>query len=73
MSILANPIKDLIIIRVAEPSLIKTEGRIINTQGMIVKRFTLQQGITTVDISTLPSGNYYLQTKAGSSKIILNK
>lgn len=73
ISILTNPAKDAITIKVANASFNRTEARIISMQGITVRKLILQQGITTLDVSNLSTGNYYLQTKAGSKKIIISR
>ena len=71
ISVLTNPVKDFIIINTNDRSLSNTQCTIINTQGAVVKNFTIKQGSQTVEIKDLPSGIYYLRTVNGSSKILI--
>jgi uncharacterized repeat protein (TIGR01451 family) len=69
-----NPVKDRLVIIVKSPSLINSEARLINSAGVIVKKFRLEGiGNQVVSVSTLPVGVYYLQTSEGTEKVVVSK
>jgi hypothetical protein len=43
-------------------------GTVTNLLGQTVKQFTLENVTTTLDISTLPSGIYFIQVKGNGYK-----
>lgn len=70
-TVMTNPVKDLIILNVNDYKLHNTHGSIINTQGSVVKTFTIKQGSQLVALTGLPAGIYYIRTAGGSEKFLL--
>jgi hypothetical protein len=68
-----NPGNSWMNIKVLVTSLINTSARIINDAGIEVKDFIIQDNLQTIDVSSLLPGVYYIQTKLGSKKIIIDK
>jgi uncharacterized repeat protein (TIGR01451 family) len=73
VSILSNPIKDLLVISTSDRTLDHTKASIINIQGSVVKTFIVKEGGQTIDIKDLPAGIYFLKTINGSKKIFISK
>jgi len=69
--VLKNPAKHQLQLKVNATSLNHTAASLVNAQGNIVKRFILLQGSQTIDITSLHSGLYYLQTISGTKKIVV--
>ncbi len=67
----ANPVNELLVINAINPSLIKTEATLINSAGVVVKRFVLNGASQTVAVSNLPAGSYYLRTQQGSERVVI--
>ena len=66
-----NPAKHQLKLNVIAASLNNTIANVLNAQGMIMKTFTLKQGYQTIDITGFATGVYYLQTKIGSHKLVI--
>jgi uncharacterized repeat protein (TIGR01451 family) len=71
--VLNNPVKDIINIKTDDESLNNTAATLINSAGIVVKRFVMHTGTQTVDVNSLPAGGYYLQTQESSLKVIIAK
>jgi uncharacterized repeat protein (TIGR01451 family) len=71
--VLNNPVKDIITIKTNDESLNNTAATIINSAGIVVKRFVMHTSTQTIDVSSLPAGGYYLQTQSNSLKVIIAK
>ncbi|MFY7964661.1 MAG: DUF7619 domain-containing protein, partial [Chitinophagaceae bacterium] len=71
INISPNPAKNILNIIVYSTKLNNTAAKIINVKGQIVKTFILTQGNTTIDISGIAAGIYYLQSNEGSKKIMV--
>ena len=71
ISIVANPTKNQLQLKVNSSSLNNTNASLANAQGRVVKRFILKQGNLTIDISNLTAGVYYLQSNEGSRKVVV--
>ncbi len=69
--IVENPARHQLKLNVIASSLNNTIASVLNAQGKIVKAFTLKQGYQTIDISGFADGVYYLQTKIGSHKLVV--
>lgn len=69
-SLLNNPVKDELSIVITDESLSNSTATIYNAQGLKIKTFVLKNGVTVVNIASLPSGTYYLVTKNGSLKFV---
>jgi uncharacterized repeat protein (TIGR01451 family) len=69
--VLQNPVKHQLKLNNVSSKLNNTNASLINAQGRIVKRFVLQQGYQTIDISGIAAGVYYLQSNEGSKKVII--
>jgi uncharacterized repeat protein (TIGR01451 family) len=66
-----NPVNDKLVINAINPSLINTEAALINSVGVVVKRFVLNGASQTVAVGNLPAGAYYLRTLQGSEKVVI--
>jgi uncharacterized repeat protein (TIGR01451 family) len=69
--VLINPAKNKISIKTSAPSLTNTIAKIINSEGLVVCSFALQQGIQTIDVSKLSAGFYYIKTDLVTRKIVI--
>jgi hypothetical protein len=69
--VLQNPVKHQLKLNVVSNKLNNTNASLTNAQGRIVKRFVLQQGYQTIDISGIAAGVYYLQSNEESKKVII--
>ncbi len=67
----ANPVNEKLVINAINPSLINTEATLINSSGVVVKRFVLNGASQTVGVGNLPAGPYYLRTQQGSEKVMI--
>ena len=68
-----NPVQNEIVLNSIIPSLLHTEGVLVNTVGAVVKRFTIHALIQTIAVNELPSGMYYLKTTQGNEKVIISR
>ena len=66
----ANPLNDKLVINAINPSIINTEATLINSVGVVVKRFVLKASTQNVDVSALPAGLYVVHTQMGSEKVM---
>jgi hypothetical protein len=69
--VLQNPVKHQLKLNVISNKLNNTNASLINAQGRVVKRFVLQLGYQTIDISGFAAGVYYLQSNEGSKKLVV--
>ncbi len=69
----SNPVKDKLIITGINSSLLNTETRIVNSMGVVVKRFMINSASQIINVSTLPAGLYYLHTQQGSVKVLIER
>lgn len=60
-----------LIISSSDKELDDSEAYLINVQGALVKKLMIKPGITTLKVPDLASGLYYLNTKKGTYKILL--
>lgn len=60
-----------LIISSSDNELDDSEAYLINVQGALVKKLMIKHGITTLKVPDLASGLYYLNTKKGTYKILL--
>lgn len=60
-----------LIISSSDKELDDSEAYLINVQGALVKKLMIKRGITTLKVPDLASGLYYLNTKKGTYKILL--
>ncbi len=67
----ANPVNDKLVINAINPSLLNTEAALINSAGVVVKRFVLNGASQTVVVDNLPAGTYYLRTQQGSERVVI--
>ncbi len=67
----ANPVNDKLVINAINPSLLNTEAALINSVGVVVKRFVLNGASQTVGVGNLPAGSYYLRTQQGSERVVI--
>ncbi|RED96166.1 choice-of-anchor B family protein [Marinoscillum furvescens] len=63
--IFPNPVKDQFQMQLPNASMV----RIMNLAGQVLYRSTRESGITTVDISHLPSGQYFVWVTTGDTHI----
>lgn len=71
VSILSNPVKDILIVNTTDRTLNNTPANIFNVQGAVVKTFIIKEGSQSVDIKELPAGIYYLRAKTGVNRIFV--
>lgn len=71
ISVLTNPVKDVIILNCTNNSLNHTQARLINSNGTVVRSFLMQPGRQYIDVKGLPTGIYYLRTETGNSRILV--
>ena len=71
LKVLENPAKHQLKLNVISSSLNNTIASVLNAHGKTMKTFTLKQGYQTTDITALAAGIYYLQTKVGSKKLVV--
>ncbi len=71
LSILSNPVRDVVSIATNDQALNNSSCKIINSQGAVVKTFIIRQGSQTIDVKGLPAGIYYLKTSSGSNRILI--
>jgi len=71
--VLINPVTTKLSIKIIAPLLTNTVANIFNSEGKIVKSFTLRQGTQTIDVSNLSSGLYYIKTELVTRKIMINR
>ncbi len=67
----ANPVNEKLVINAINPSLLNTEAALINSVGVVVKRFVLNGASQTVGVGNLPAGSYYLRTQQGSERVVI--
>ncbi|MEO8771548.1 MAG: hypothetical protein ABI402_15750 [Ferruginibacter sp.] len=70
--VLSNPTKNTLSLIMTDATLVNTPASIINEQGLVVKRFVLNDGLQNIDVSILSTGIYYLKTAATIKKIVIN-
>lgn len=68
-----NPVKTKLQLLITDNSLINTQASIVNSNGIIVKKFNIISALQNVNVGELANGTYYLQTTIGSKKIIIAK
>lgn len=73
ISLLNNPVKDVLNIAVTDASLKNTMARIISVQGAVVKTIYLTNDIETINIGNLSAGSYILETRAGSMQFVITR
>jgi uncharacterized repeat protein (TIGR01451 family) len=66
ISILNNPVTDILQVNIADVSLSGTMAFVIDSKGAVVKQFILQSGIQQLSVKNLSSGLYYLKTNKGA-------
>lgn len=66
-----NPTRHQLKLNIVSDKLNNTRASIVNAQGKVAKRFVLQEGYQSIDISGIAAGAYYLQSNDGSRKIII--
>jgi uncharacterized repeat protein (TIGR01451 family) len=71
LMVVKNPTKNQLKLNVISNKLNNTNTSLINAQGRVVKRFVLQLGYQTIDISGIAAGVYYLQSNEGSKKVVV--
>ena len=71
--VITNPAKNLINIKTTALSLTNTSAEIINSEGAVVRNFTLQQGLQTIDVSELAEGFYYIKTNLVTRKVVISR
>ncbi len=71
VSILNNPVTDILQINIADASLSGTTAFVIDSKGAVVKQIVLQSGIQKVSVKNLADGMYYLKTSKGSVGFIV--
>ncbi|MEI2750819.1 MAG: hypothetical protein V9E88_18935 [Ferruginibacter sp.] len=71
VSILNNPVTDILQINIADASLSGTTAFVIDSKGAVVKQIVLQSGIQQVSVKNLADGMYYLKTSKGSVGFIV--
>ena len=70
--VLSNPTKNTLSLINTDATLVNTAATIINEQGVVVKKFILNDGLQNIDVSNLSTGVYYLKTAVNTKKIIIN-
>ena len=71
VSILNNPVTDMLQLNVVDESLSGTAAYVIDSKGATVKQFVLKSGIQQVPVKNLSDGLYYLKTSKGSVSFIV--
>jgi uncharacterized repeat protein (TIGR01451 family) len=71
LMVVKNPTKNQLQLKVITNKLNNINASLVNAQGKVVKRFVLQQGNQTIDITGIAAGVYYLQSNEGSKKIVV--
>lgn len=71
--IAANPVKTQLIVTGVNTSLFNSEATIVNSIGVVVKRFVLKTATQTIDVSALPAGLYVVHTSMGSEKVMIER
>ncbi len=69
--IVNNPAVNFVTVKNNTTALINTEAKILDGHGAIVKRFILQAGTQSIDVSNLPAGGYYIETLTTPLKFII--
>ncbi|MEO6670485.1 MAG: T9SS type A sorting domain-containing protein [Ferruginibacter sp.] len=72
ITVLTNPTKNTLSIITTDAALLNTTASIINQQGVVVKRFVLNDGLQHIDVSNLSAGAYYFKTSLITKKIVIN-
>ena len=67
LDIYPNPTSDFI--QIVSPK--TTNASIFNMKGLLVKNFSLNSGINTINLGQLSSGNYMLYSEGNSYSIIV--
>ncbi|MGG9971218.1 DUF7619 domain-containing protein [Ferruginibacter sp. SUN002] len=66
-----NPGRNNLTLNVTDKDLINTEALFVNSNGQLIKKIILKQGLQHTDINNVSKGIYYLQTKQGNKKVIV--
>ncbi|UEG50951.1 T9SS type A sorting domain-containing protein [Ferruginibacter lapsinanis] len=73
IAVFPNPASQWIKIQTANNGAGNNWVRLLNSQGVLVKKLLLQQGTQTMDLRSLTAGVYYLQTPFGAKKVMIVK
>lgn len=66
ISVFPNPAKDFISLRVAQQLSGRIEVSLLSIDGKLMKQTVLTNGVSQLDVSTLPQGNYMLKIQSRS-------
>ena len=70
-SVRNNPVRGILHLEVADQTLINTLAVLINSEGRIVKRFVIKDAATTLNVSDLAAGVYFLKMRSGTKRILI--
>lgn len=70
-TVLRNPVRNELLLTDVSTALFKTTGVLYNNSGVEVKRFLFRASTQTLNVQDLPPGVYYLNTAAGTTKLLI--
>ncbi len=73
ITIYPNPTKDIIQIKTDVPNTFFTQIKIYNSEGSLIESIKTKKAIYKLNISSLPSGIYYIQTKTNQNYLSSHK